>query len=133
MTPNSKRLWASIMDIARHGALAAGGSNRQALTDEDRAARDLLVRWGREAGCDVQIDALGNMFLIREGSSPESPVVLVGSHLDTQPHGGKFDGVYGVMADLELIRMLNEANVTTGLRWSLSTGPTKRAPGLRRG
>ena len=110
---NGDRLWASLMEMARIGALPHGGCGRLALTDLDKQGRDLFVRWCREAGCSIKVDRLGNVFARREGKRPDLPPVMTGSHLDTQPHGGKFDGVYGVLAGLEVIRTLNDAKVQT--------------------
>lgn len=110
---NSQRLWSRLMDIARFGATPAGGCNRQALTDEDRAGRELFGDWCRAAGCEIRRDAVGNLFARRAGEDDSLPPVLVGSHLDTQPSGGKFDGVYGVLAGLEVIETLNEAGART--------------------
>jgi len=110
---NGDRLWQSIMDMAQIGATSRGGSNRQTLTDEDRQGRDLFVNWCKDANCDVRVDQMGNIFAKRPGSEANSPAVIAGSHLDTQPTGGKFDGVYGVLAGLEVIRTLNEAEVHT--------------------
>ena len=107
------RLWDSLMDMARIGATPKGGCNRQALTDEDKLGRELFIRWGRAIGCDVRVDAIGNIFCRREGSHPELPPVLIGSHLDTQPTGGRFDGVYGVLAGVEVLRTLEENGVAT--------------------
>jgi beta-ureidopropionase / N-carbamoyl-L-amino-acid hydrolase len=107
------RLWASLMELARIGATEKGGVCRLALTDLDRAARDLFVRWCREAGCAVSIDPVGNIFARRPGRDDSLPPVITGSHLDSQPTGGKFDGAYGVMAGLEVIRTLNERNIAT--------------------
>jgi N-carbamoyl-L-amino-acid hydrolase len=107
------RLWASLMEVATIGATPGGGSNRLALTDLDRDARDLLAKWCREAGATVSVDGIGNMFARREGTDAGSPPVLVGSHLDTQPMGGRFDGVLGVLAALEILRTLRDAGVTT--------------------
>jgi N-carbamoyl-L-amino-acid hydrolase len=109
---DGQRLWQSLMDMAEIGATPAGGCNRQALTDEDRAGRDLLVEWCRSAGCLVRVDAMGNIFARRPGSE-DLPPVITGSHLDTQPTGGRFDGVYGVLAGLEVIRTLDQARVQT--------------------
>lgn len=110
---NGERLWQSLMDMAEIGALPNGGCARLALSDEDRAGRDLFARWCKEAGCEVTVDSLGNMFARRPGRNPDLPPVATGSHLDTQPHGGKFDGVYGVLAGLEVVRALNDAGVET--------------------
>jgi N-carbamoyl-L-amino-acid hydrolase len=101
------------MDMAQHGRTPAGGCNRQALTDEDRDGRDLFLQWCRDAGCEVRVDAIGNIFARRAGADPSLPPVITGSHLDTQPSGGRFDGIYGVLAGLEVIEALNDAGVTT--------------------
>jgi len=110
---NRERLWQSLMDLARLGATAKGGVCRLALTDLDRQARDLFVRWCEEAGCSVSIDGIGNIFARRTGRNPQLPPVMTGSHIDTQPTGGKFDGCYGVMAGLEVIRTLNDLGLQT--------------------
>lgn len=107
------RLWESLMAMAKVGATAAGGCNRQALTDLDRAGRDLFCRWCEEAGCAPRIDQMGNVFARRLGRDPDRPPILLGSHLDTQPTGGKFDGVYGVLAGLEVVRALNTVRAET--------------------
>lgn len=107
------RLWTSIEEMALIGATAAGGCNRQALTDLDRLGRDLFVRWAKEIGCTIEIDEVGNIFARRAGMDPDAPAVLTGSHLDTQPTGGKYDGVYGVLAGLEVLRVLHENAVAT--------------------
>ncbi|MFC6980828.1 hydantoinase/carbamoylase family amidase [Microbulbifer taiwanensis] len=107
------RLWASLMEMARIGATPAGGCNRQALTDEDKQGRDLFLQWCRDIGCDIRIDRMGNIFARRAGADPEMPPVMTGSHLDTQPTGGKFDGVYGVLAGLEVLRTLEEGGIET--------------------
>jgi beta-ureidopropionase / N-carbamoyl-L-amino-acid hydrolase len=107
------RLWASLMEMARIGATAGGGVRRLALTDEDRRGRELFARWCREAGMTVWTDEIGNLFARREGADPQAAPVLMGSHLDTQPEGGRFDGVYGVLAGLEVVRALNDAGATT--------------------
>jgi N-carbamoyl-L-amino-acid hydrolase len=107
------RLWQSLMDMAKVGATAKGGSKRLAASDEDRMGRDLFVAWCREAGLDVGVDRVGNIFARREGRNPSLPPVLTGSHLDTQPTGGRFDGVYGVLAGLEVVRTLNDAGLVT--------------------
>ncbi|MFU1478410.1 Zn-dependent hydrolase [Roseovarius sp. C7] len=110
---NGARLWDSLMKMARIDALPGGGCGRLALSDGDREARDIFASWCREAGCDVSYDRLGNMFARREGRDPDEPPVAIGSHLDTQPHGGKFDGVYGVLAGLEIVRTLNDHGIST--------------------
>ena len=110
---NSDRLWKSLADMARIGATKLGGCKRLALTDEDRAGRDLFVSWARAAGCGITIDEMGNIFARREGSRPEAEPVMAGSHLDTQPTGGRFDGVFGVLAGLEVLRTLADHKLTT--------------------
>lgn len=107
------RLWQSLMDLARLGATAKGGVNRQAMTELDRQARDLFIQWCRAEGCEIRIDAIGNLFARRPGSDPQVAAVMTGSHIDTQPTGGKFDGCYGVMAGLEVLRSLNQHGIQT--------------------
>jgi len=107
------RLWASIMEMAKIGATVKGGCNRLALTDLDREARDLFAGWCRDASCTIRIDQMGNIFARRAGLDDTLAPVVTGSHLDTQPTGGKFDGVYGVLAGLELIRSLNDLGYQT--------------------
>jgi N-carbamoyl-L-amino-acid hydrolase len=101
------------MEMAKIGAIEGDGCCRLSLTDEDKQARDLFDHWCKAAGCDVRVDQFGNMFAIRPGRLNHAPAVLVGSHLDTQPHGGRFDGVLGVLAGLEIVRALNDANIET--------------------
>ncbi|MBI1779168.1 MAG: Zn-dependent hydrolase [Proteobacteria bacterium] len=110
---NGERLWASLMEMAKIGATEKGGVCRLALTDLDREGRDLFVKWAKEAGCSIAIDRIGNIFARRPGRQADLPPVGTGSHLDSQPTGGKFDGVYGVLAGLEVIRTLNDLNYTT--------------------
>ncbi|MCG8399976.1 MAG: hydantoinase/carbamoylase family amidase, partial [Firmicutes bacterium] len=110
---DGKRLWGSLMEMAKIGATQRGGCNRQALTREDQRGRDLFVSWCQSAGCSVSVDQMGNIFARRAGRDNDLPPVITGSHLDTQPTGGKFDGVYGVLAGLEVIRTLNDNNVLT--------------------
>ena len=110
---NGDRLWSSIMEMARIGATAKGGCNRQALTDEDRVGRELFTHWCQDAGCALSVDQMGNMFARRPGLDDALPTVMAGSHLDTQPTGGKFDGVFGVLAALEVVRTLNDADLVT--------------------
>ena len=107
------RLWQSHMDMAEIGATNGGGVCRLALSDEDKDSRDLFVKWAEEAGCEVRIDKVGNIFARRRGEKPELPPVMTGSHLDTQPLGGRFDGSYGVLAGLEAVRALNDLNLQT--------------------
>ena len=110
---NGQRLWDSLMEMAKIGATEKGGNCRLALTDLDRQARDLFVRWCEEAGCSVTVDRIGNIFARRPGKDSSLPPIMTGSHLDTQPSGGKFDGNYGVLAGLEVIRTLNENGIQT--------------------
>ncbi|WP_039843321.1 Zn-dependent hydrolase, partial [Pseudomonas aeruginosa] len=110
---DGQRLWQSLMDLARLGATAKGGVCRLALSDLDRQARDLFVQWCEAAGCTVSVDRVGNIFARRPGRNPDLPPVMTGSHIDTQPTGGKFDGCFGVMAGLEVIRTLNDLGVET--------------------
>jgi N-carbamoyl-L-amino-acid hydrolase len=110
---NGQRLWDSLMEMAQIGATVRGGCNRQALTDEDKQGRDLFVGWCKDIGCDISVDEMGNIFVRRAGSNNALPPVIAGSHLDTQPTGGKFDGVYGVLAGLEVLRTLEDNQVTT--------------------
>ena len=112
---NGDRLWSALMEIGRIGETPGGGCRRLALSEEDGRARDLFCRWAREAGCTVTVDAIGNIFARREGTERDTPPVAIGSHLDTVPTGGKFDGVYGVMAGLEVMRRLQELEITTRL------------------
>ncbi len=113
LTIDGTRLWDSLMDLARIGATEKGGVNRQALTDLDRAGRDLFVQWCEAAGCTVGVDGVGNIFARRAGRDDDLAPVMMGSHLDTQPTGGKFDGAYGVLAGLEVIRALADADYLT--------------------
>ncbi len=110
---NGERLWASLMAMAEIGATARGGSCRLALSDEDRAGRELFAHWCTEAGMRLSIDPIGNLFARRPGSDPDAAPVMMGSHLDTQPEGGRFDGVYGVLAGLEVVRRLNDLGIQT--------------------
>jgi beta-ureidopropionase / N-carbamoyl-L-amino-acid hydrolase len=107
------RLWNSLMELARIGATDKGGVCRLALTELDRRGRDLFIAWAKEAGCTVRVDAIGNIFARRAGVRDDLPPVVTGSHIDTQPTGGKFDGNYGVLAGLEVLRALNDAGVRT--------------------
>jgi N-carbamoyl-L-amino-acid hydrolase len=107
------RLWDSLMEMARIGATPKGGVCRLALSDLDRDARILFMRWCEAAGCTTRVDAVGNVFAHRPGRDPARAPVMTGSHLDTQPTGGKFDGIYGVLAGLEVIRTLNDRGIET--------------------
>ncbi len=110
---NGERLWASLMELAQIGATPKGGVCRLAASDLDAEARRLFIRWSEEAGCRVSIDKIGNIFARRPGRNPGLPPVMTGSHLDTQPTGGRFDGAYGVMAGLEIVRTLNDLGYET--------------------
>ncbi|RWM92561.1 MAG: Zn-dependent hydrolase [Mesorhizobium sp.] len=110
---NSDRLWDSIMEMAKIGPGVAGGNNRQTLTDADGEGRHLFKRWCEAAGLEMGVDEMGTMFARREGTEPDLPPVYVGSHLDTQPTGGKYDGVLGVLGGLEIVRSLNELDIKT--------------------
>ena len=107
-TVDQERLWSSLMEMAQIGATDKGGCNRQALTELDAQGRNLLIKWAEDFGCSVMVDEIGNLFIRKEGTDPNLPAVLTGSHLDTQPTGGKFDGVYGVLAGLECMRVLHD-------------------------
>ncbi|MGI9513925.1 MAG: Zn-dependent hydrolase [Anderseniella sp.] len=110
---NGDRLWDTIHEIAKIGPGIAGGSNRQTVTDEDGEGRKLFQSWCEDAGCSMGVDQMGTMFMRREGSDPDALPVYVGSHLDTQPTGGRYDGVLGVLAGLEIVRTLNDLNIKT--------------------
>ncbi|NNJ76923.1 MAG: Zn-dependent hydrolase [Anderseniella sp.] len=110
---NGDRLWDSIHEMAKIGPGVAGGSNRQTVTDEDGEGRKLFQSWCEDAGCTMGVDQMGTMFMRREGSDPDALPVYVGSHLDTQPTGGRYDGVLGVLAGLEIVRTLNDLNIKT--------------------
>ena len=110
---SGERLWSDLMAMAEVGATPEGGSQRLALTDEDRAGRDLFASWARDAGLELRSDRAGNLFARRAGHDLGRPAVMTGSHLDTQPNGGRFDGVFGVLAALEAMRALGDAGVDT--------------------
>ncbi|MFO0559583.1 MAG: Zn-dependent hydrolase [Polyangiales bacterium] len=110
---NGARLWQSLMDLARVGATAKGGVCRLALTDLDKQGRDLVVSWAKEAGLEITTDKIGNVFMRRKGKNNALAPVVCGSHIDTQPTGGKFDGNYGVLAGLEVVRTLNDKGIET--------------------
>ncbi|MGV1987865.1 Zn-dependent hydrolase [Agrobacterium sp. 22-221-1] len=111
--PDMSRLWATLMRSAEIGATEKGGLKRLALSDEDAAMRHQFIHWCEEAGLTVRIDAVGNIFAERAGTDADAKPVLVGSHLDTQVHGGRFDGILGVLAGLELVRTLNDHAIAT--------------------
>ena len=110
---NSERLWDTLMTMAKIGPGIAGGNNRQTVTSEDGEARKLLQNWSEDAGLTMKVDELGSMFFKREGTDKNALPVVIGSHLDTQPTGGKYDGVLGVLAGLEIVRTLNDLNIQT--------------------
>ncbi|WP_028794643.1 Zn-dependent hydrolase [Thalassobaculum salexigens] len=131
---NGDRLWDSLMEMAKIGPGIAGGNNRQTLTDEDAEGRALFQKWCEAEGCTMGVDKAGNMFFRREGTDPDALPVYVGSHLDTQPTGGKYDGVLGVLGALEIVRTLNEAGVKTKhpivvVNWTNEEG-TRFAPAM---
>jgi N-carbamoyl-L-amino-acid hydrolase len=107
------RLWQSLMEMARIGATPRGGVKRLTLTDLDRESRELFAAWCRAAGCTIKVDRLGSMFARRKGADDSLPPVMIGSHLDTQPTGGKFDGALGVLAALEVVRSLDDLGIRT--------------------
>ena len=113
MKINGDRLWASLMELAQIGATEKGGVKRLALTDLDKQGRDLVVGWAKDAGLSITIDQIGNVFMRRDGTNNALPPVMTGSHIDTQPTGGKFDGNYGVLAGLEVVRTLNDLKIKT--------------------
>ncbi len=110
---DGERLWASLMELAQIGATPKGGVCRLTLTDLDKQGRDLVTGWAREAGMTVTIDQIGNGFMRRAGRDNSLPPVMTGSHIDTQPTGGKFDGNYGVLAGIEVVRTLNDHDIQT--------------------
>lgn len=134
MTVDGARLWDSLMEMAKIGPGVAGGNNRQTLTDEDAEGRALFQRWCEEAGMVMGVDTMGNMFLRQEGAEPDLDPVYIGSHLDTQPTGGKFDGVLGVLSGLEVIRAIRDMGVRTRrpivvVNWTNEEG-TRFAPAM---
>jgi beta-ureidopropionase / N-carbamoyl-L-amino-acid hydrolase len=110
---DGERLWSTLMTMADIGRTVRGGCNRQALTDEDKAGRDVFTKWAQAAGCTIAVDEIGNVFASRPGTDEALPPVLMGSHLDTQATGGRFDGVFGVLAGLEVLRTLNDHHIDT--------------------
>ncbi|MCF3974504.1 Zn-dependent hydrolase [Paracoccus salsus] len=134
MTVDGDRLWDSIMEMARIGPGIAGGNNRQTLTDADAEGRALFRMWCEEAGMTMGLDRMGNMFMRHEGAEPDLDPVYVGSHLDTQPTGGKYDGVLGVLSGLEIIRSIRDMGITTRrpvvvVNWTNEEG-TRFAPAM---
>ncbi|QUX93369.1 Zn-dependent hydrolase [Marinomonas sp. A3A] len=110
---NEQRLWDTLMEMGDIGGTEKGGCNRLAGTDLDKQARDLFVSWCEACGCSVEVDKIGNIFARRSGTNNDLPAVGTGSHLDTQPTGGKFDGVFGVLSGVEVLRTLHENNIET--------------------
>jgi len=110
---NPDRLWDSLMEMAKIGPGVAGGNNRQTLTDADAQGRRLFQKWCEDAGMTMGVDTMGNMFMTRPGTDPDALPVYVGSHLDTQPTGGKYDGVLGVLGGLEVVRSMNDLGIKT--------------------
>ncbi len=131
---NGDRLWDSIHEMAKIGPGIAGGNNRQTVTDEDGEGRKLFQKWCEEAGCTMGVDEMGTMFATRPGTDPDASPVYVGSHLDTQPTGGRYDGVLGVLSALEVIRTLNDLGIKTkhpivATNWTNEEG-TRFAPAM---
>lgn len=131
---NGQRLWDTLMEMAKIGPGIAGGNNRQTLTDADKEGRELFKSWCESAGCAMGLDKMGTMFARREGTDPDALPVYVGSHLDTQPTGGKYDGVLGVLAGLEVVRTMNDLNIKTRhpvvvVNWTNEEG-TRFAPAM---
>ena len=110
---DGERLWTSIAESAKIGTGPRGGLRRLTLTEDDKAMRDLFASWAVAAGYGVIVDQLGSMFARREGSQPKLPPVLIGSHLDTQAAGGRFDGILGVLGGLEVLRTLDDLGLKT--------------------
>ena len=110
---NEARLWSSLMEMAQFGLTEKGGCARLTLTDLDKQARELFIQWCEAAGCTITVDRMGNIFALRPGKNMDLPPVGTGSHLDTQPTGGKFDGVFGVLSGVEVLRTLQDNNVET--------------------
>ena len=131
---NATRLWDSLMEMAEIGPGIRGGNNRQTLTDSDKEGRDLFSKWCKESNMTISVDTMGNMFARFEGTDPSLDPVMVGSHLDTQPTGGRFDGVLGVLGGLEIIRTLNDLGIKTRrsievVNWTNEEG-TRYAPAM---
>lgn len=128
------RLWDSLMEMAEIGPGVRGGNNRQTLTDDDKKGRELFTQWCKDAGMSMAVDTMGNMFARFEGTDPSLDPVMVGSHLDTQPTGGRYDGVLGVLAGLEIIRTMNDLGIKTKrsievVNWTNEEG-TRFAPAM---
>ncbi len=134
LTVNGDRLWQSIDEMAQIGPGVAGGNNRQTLTDEDAEGRRLFGRWCAAAGLTMGVDTMGTMFALRAGTEPDALPVMIGSHLDTQPTGGRYDGVLGVLGGLEVVRTLNDLGIKTRrpilvVNWTNEEG-TRFAPAM---
>ena len=110
---NQDRLWERHMELAKIGATSKGGVNREAFTNEEIKARKLLAKWSENRGFSCSIDPIGNLFFRREGKNPDSEPVVTGSHIDSQPTGGKFDGAYGVLAGLEVLESAEDLGIET--------------------
>lgn len=131
---NADRLWSRHMEMAKIGAIPGDGNCRLAMSTEDAAARSLFATWCDAAGLSMQVDGAGNMFALRPGTDPSLPPIAAGSHLDTQPHGGRFDGISGVLAALEVVETLNDAGIETRapiavINWTNEEG-VRFGPGL---
>ena len=136
MKVDGDRLWDSLMEMAKIGPGVAGGNNRQTLTDADAEGRALFRMWSENAGMTMGLDRMGNMFMRHEGTEPDLDPVYIGSHLDTQPTGGKYDGVLGVLAGLEVIRSIRDMGIRTRrpivvVNWTNEEG-TRFAPAIGR-
>ena len=134
MKIDGDRLWDSLMEMAKIGPGVAGGNNRQTLTDADAEGRALFRMWSENAGMTMGLDRMGNMFMRHEGTEPDLDPVYIGSHLDTQPTGGKYDGVLGVLAGLEVIRSIRDMGIRTRrpivvVNWTNEEG-TRFAPAM---
>ena len=112
-TVDEERLWRRHADMAKIGAIPGNGVNRAALSSEDIAARKLLLSWAKARNYAIGIDGIGNIFIRRPGSDPNAEPVMTGSHMDSQPRGGRFDGMYGVLAGFEALEAMDDAGVTT--------------------
>ncbi|WP_435231277.1 Zn-dependent hydrolase [Pseudopelagicola sp. nBUS_20] len=131
---NADRLWGSLMEMAKIGPGVAGGNNRQTLTDADGEGRALFKAWCEAVDCDMGLDQMGNMFATYSGTDPNALPVYVGSHLDTQPTGGKYDGVLGVLGGLEILRTMRDLGIKTKhpivvTNWTNEEG-TRYAPAM---
>jgi len=115
LTVDGDRLWERLMEMAQIGGTSQGGVCRVALTNEDRDGRNLFVRWCADIGCTVEVDQMGNIFARRPGENNDAPAIMIGSHLDSQPTGGKFDGVLGVLAGFEVLETLNDHAISTSV------------------